>query len=226
MKQRKALVVGASGLTGGHCLSRLLDTPVYGEVRVLGRRPLGVEHPRLREYIIDFDRPETWRDHLAVNDVYCCLGTTMKKAGSREAFYRVDYDYPVGIAREASKKNADRFLAVSAIGADPGSRVYYSRVKGEMENAVRAFPFRAVHIFRPSLLLGARGETRILEGIGRFASRAVSPLMIGMMKKYRPIEAGVLAWAMVRAAIEDREGTIFESHEIQQWFDRRGQAPG
>ena len=189
-------------------------------------RPLGIAHPRLRENIVDFDRPETWREHPAVDDVYCCLGTTMKKAGSREAFCRVDYDYPVGIAREASRKGAARFLVVSAIGADPGSRVYYSRVKGEMENAVRAFSFRAVNIFRPSLLLGARSETRILEGIGRFASRVVTPLMIGKLKKYRPIEAAVLAWAMVRVATEEIEGRVFESHEIQQWYDRRDQVPG
>lgn len=130
MNDRTALLLGATGLVGGHCLNFLLNDESYGRVSVLGRRPLEREHPKLEQHLVDFDRLENSAELIQAQDVFCCLGTTIKKAGSQEAFRRVDFEYPLQSARVAARQGAERFLIVTAIGADPGSRIFYNRVKG------------------------------------------------------------------------------------------------
>lgn len=213
---RTALLLGATGLVGGHCLELLLGNARYGRVRVLGRRPVRREHPKLEQQVIDFDRP----DPAAVSgadDVFCCLGSTLGNAGSPEAFRTVELQYPVRIGRLAVEHGAEQYLVVSAVSADPESRILYVRVKGEMEQAVAELPFRSVTFVRPSLLLGDRDEFRLGERIGEWVMRPLSPLMLGPLRKYRPVPARAVAAAMVRLAAEPRPGVrVVESDEIER----------
>ncbi|ALD21645.1 NAD-dependent epimerase/dehydratase family protein [Hymenobacter sp. DG25A] len=204
--QKTALIAGASGLVGQHLLPLLLASDRYAKVISIGRRTLPLVHPKLEQRIVDFNQLEDQRLALIADDVYCCLGTTMKQAGSKEAFYKVDYLYVVKLAALAAGNFAAQFMVVSAMGADAGSAIYYNHVKGEMEAAVRQTPFRAIHIFRPSLLLGQRQEKRLGEQIGAVLMRLVSPLMVGPLRKYRPVSAEAVAQAMLGAAGQDGGG--------------------
>lgn len=211
---RSALLLGATGLVGGHCLELLLGSDRYRRVVVLGRRRLDRRLPRLEQHQVDFDRLAEHAALFRVDDVYCCLGTTIARAGSQEAFRRVDHDYVVEAARLASDAGAEQFLLVSALGADPGSRVFYNRVKGETEAAVKRFSFRALWILRPSLLLGERAEFRLGERIAAQASRLVQWLLVGRLRRYRPVPADDVAAAMLRLAAAEGTGGVVESEEI------------
>lgn len=211
---RVALLLGATGLVGAHCLRLLLDDPAYARVRVLVRRAPGQRHPRLETHQTDFDRLEDSADLFEVDDVFCCLGTTMARAGSEAAFRRVDHDYPLRAAELAVARGAEQYLMVSAVGADPQSRIFYNRVKGEAEAAVKRLPFRAVWVLRPSLLLGDRQELRVGERLTSALSRPLVPLLVGRLRRYRPIEAEDVARAMVLLAHEHGTGGVVESEEI------------
>lgn len=212
---RSALLLGATGLVGGHCLQALLADPAWGRVTVLGRRRLPVQHAKLEQRVVDFERPGDHADAFAADDVFCCLGTTLRAAGSREAFRRVDHDYVLAAARLAAERGARRFLLVSALGADAGSRVFYSRVKGEVERAVAALPFAAVVVARPSLLTGERAESRPLETLGRRLAPVLRLLLVGPLRSYRPIAAAAVARALVRLAQEAPDGLrVVESAEL------------
>ena len=152
---KTALLAGATGLIGSHLLPLLLATERYSKVLVVGRRPLPQVHPKLVQIITDFDHLEEHRLRLIADDVFCCLGTTMRQAGSKEAFHKVDYLYVVQLAALAASNFAAQFMVVSSLGADAESRVYYSRVKGEMESDVRQAPFRAIPYF-PALAAAGR----------------------------------------------------------------------
>jgi uncharacterized protein YbjT (DUF2867 family) len=206
---RSALLVGASGLVGSFVLKRLLDSLAYARITVWARRALAAAHPRLSVEIVDFARLEERR--VQAEDVFCCLGTTIKQAGSQDAFRRVDHDYPVALARAAAKGGAKRLLVVSALGASPRSGVFYNRVKGEMEDAVRAAGVAKTSIFRPSLLSGPRAEERLGERIGLAVGNVLGPLL----GKYRPIHADLVAAAMLKVAEQDLPGRVYESAELR-----------
>lgn len=212
--RRSALLLGATGLVGSSCLDLLLDDDRYERVRVISRRPLRRRHPRLDEQVIDFEKLQEKAELFAVDDVFCCLGTTMSRAGSEAAFRKVDHDYPVRSAELAAGEGAEQFLMVSALGADPESRIFYNRVKGEAEVAVKRLPLRAIWILRPSLLLGDRAELRIGERIASAVAIPLSPLMVGSLRRYRPISAHDVARAMVRLAHQQGTGGVIESDEI------------
>ncbi|GAB2957539.1 oxidoreductase [Hymenobacter coalescens] len=213
--QKVALIAGASGLVGSQLLPLLLSCGRYAKVISIGRRQLSLVHPRLEQRVVDFDRLEDHRLSLIADDVYCCLGTTMRQAGSREAFYQVDFLYVVKLAALTAANFAAQFMVVSAMGADVASAFYYSRVKGDMEAAVRQAPFRAIHIFRPSLLLGSRPEKRLGEQLGAALLRLVSPLLLGPLRRYRGIDAQVVAQGMLNAAYQEGGGVrVYLSDEI------------
>jgi uncharacterized protein YbjT (DUF2867 family) len=212
---KTALLAGASGLIGSHLLPQLLASERYDRVIVVGRRPLPLQHPKLTQVVTEFDQLEDARLQLIADDVFCCLGTTRQQAGSKEAFYRVDFLYVVALAALTASNFAAQFLVVSSLGADAGSRVYYSRVKGEMEDAIRPMPFRAVHVFRPSLLLGQRAQPRLGERVAGVALGVLGPLLRGSWRQYQPVAAATVATAMLRAAAEDARGVrIHRSDEI------------
>lgn len=213
---RTALLLGATGLVGGHCLELLLDDEDYEQVITLGRRDLDRKHPKLEHHLIDFECMTNCRDLIKARDVFCCLGTTIKKAGSQEAFRKVDFKYPYEVAMIARENGVEQFLLVSSIGADARSRVFYSRVKGELEEAIMSIPFDAVQIFRPSLLLGTRDEVRLGEQFAEKVSRFFSFMFVGPFAKYRPIHALEVATAMVKVAKEQPRGVnIYESGQIR-----------
>lgn len=194
-----ALLVGATGLVGQQCLRLLTQDPAVGTVRVLVRRPLGVNSPKVQVCVADFDRLEAHAEWLAADWVFCALGTTIAKAGSRAAFRQVDFDYPLQVAQLAKAQGATRFMLVSAAGADAKSKVFYSRVKGELEEAIADIGFESVTFARPSLLAGDRAEVRIAERIG---------LKFGWLlpERYRPVQASQVAQGLVNAAKSARPG--------------------
>jgi uncharacterized protein YbjT (DUF2867 family) len=198
-------IAGATGLVGGHFVDLALADAGVDSVTVLVRRPLGKTAPKLTEMVVDFDRLEC--RHAAADTVFCALGTTMKKAGSKEAFRKVDHDYPLALARVALEAGARRFVIVTAVGASARSAVFYNRVKGEVEAALAPMPFPAgVHVLRPSMLLGERGESRPGEAVGAAALRATRFLFAGPFARYRAIEAEAVARAMLAAARRDAPG--------------------
>ncbi|MGD0036960.1 MAG: NAD(P)H-binding protein [Bacteroidota bacterium] len=217
METRTALLVGASGLVGGHCLQFLLEESSYTRVVVLVRRPLAIMLDKLVQHVVDFGELETLGEYLIADDVYCCLGTTIKNARTQDAFRKVDFEYPIKIAALTQHCGAAQFLLVSSLGADPHSRIFYSRVKGEVEEAVRKISFVTINIFRPSLLLGNRTEYRTGEKAGAFIMSGLKFALAGPLKKYRAIQARDVAKAMVRTAQMNLCGVnVFESQRIQE----------
>ncbi|WP_256757622.1 oxidoreductase [Cohnella sp. WQ 127256] len=204
--KRKALIVGGTGLIGNQLLQLLLQSEAYESVIVLIRKPLAINHPKLIQKVVDFDDLDNGEQMFGVDDVFCCLGTTIKKAGSKEAFLKVDFDYPLQVAQLAKENGATQFLIVTAMGADRHSRVFYSRVKGEIEEALKRVKFPSLHIFHPSLLLGKRNEFRFGEKVAEIISPILSPLLRGKLSKYKPIQAKDVAQAMVRIATDNRKG--------------------
>jgi uncharacterized protein YbjT (DUF2867 family) len=214
METRTALVAGASGLVGGLLLDGLLESPLYREVCSLGRRPLPKQHAKLTQRIVDFAQLEA-EALPATDDAFCCLGTTIKKAGSQEAFRAVDHDAVLTFARAARKAGARRFLLVSALGADPRSRIFYNRVKGEAEEGLKSVGFESLVLLRPSLLLGDRAESRPGERAAIVATKVLGPLLRPFSG--RPIEAKTVARAMLTLAKTSAAGTrVAPSGELHE----------
>lgn len=214
---RRATLFGPTGLVGGHCLALLVESPIYERVTTVGRRSVQLESSKHDHRLLDFDAPNAFASLERADDVYCCLGTTIRNAGSRERFRKVDFDYVVAAGSYTKSHGAARFLVVSALGADPRSSVFYNRVKGETEEALKALGLPELHIFRPSLLLGERVEFRLGERLAAVPARAFSPLLLGPLRKYRPIEAEVVARAMLEVATTGRPGThVYESDRIAE----------
>jgi len=211
--QRIALLAGATGLVGRELLPLLLDDSETAEVVVLSRRPLATPHPKLEQGVVAFDQ---LRNFVLppVDDFYCCLGTTIGKAGSREAMREVDLVYPVTIARMAMAAGATRCFFVSAMGADRSSRVFYNRVKGELEEELNSLEMHAVYAFRPSLLIGARDEFRAGESVALALTR---PLSFLLPDPLRPIAAADVARAMHAYGRRSAVGRfVVRSDEIRQ----------
>lgn len=212
MGSRIVLLAGATGLVGGESLSRLAADPDVSEVRALVRRPLApaMRLPKVTEVITDFDRLDDSPAFSDASQVVCSLGTTIRTAGSPDAFRRVDYDYPLALARLARSRGATHFLLVSALGASATSRVFYNRVKGELESAILTLGYPSVTIVRPSLLLGHRPEFRLGEEIAR-------RLAFLTPARYKPVAASQVAEALVGAAREDRPGVrTIENRELRR----------
>jgi len=210
-RNKRALIAGATGLVGGHVLTRLLAHPSYSRVEVLVRRELPIRDPKLIQRIVDFEHLDAG---LAADDVFCCLGTTIAKAGSQEAFRRVDHDYPLALARAGMAAGARQFLMVSSLGADARSSVFYLRVKGETERDIAATGLPKVVFMRPSFLFGERLEQRTGERVAAFIGRMIAPLLVGPLRKYGPIHADDVAAAMLYAANQGVRPGPIESDEI------------
>jgi uncharacterized protein YbjT (DUF2867 family) len=210
---RTALLVGATGLVGGHLLDLVLANPAYGHLTALVRRPLSRTADKLTQRVVDFEHlPESSGDWQA-DDVFLCLGTTIAVAGSQEKFRRVDHDYTVETARLARDRGAARLGLISSVGAAEGVSSFYLRVKGETERDVSALGYESVEVFRPSLLVGDRTEKRRGEAAGIAVTRAVSWAMVGGLRAYRPIQAERVAAAMVRAVLQAKPGRHVHSYD-------------
>ena len=215
-------LVGASGLVGHELLLILSQLEQISRIKAISRTPLGRLHAKAENFILDFNKMEDHGTALKAPVFVCCLGTTIAKAGSQEAFRAVDYDYVMKFARIAEQRQAEKFLVISAMGASPQSNIFYNRVKGEMERDLRALKIPQIEIFRPSLVLGERKENRKGEDIAKFLSPFINPLLFGPFKKYRAIEATDIAKAMAIAILNFNKGLfIYESDEIQNICDLR-----
>ncbi len=212
---KTALLLGATGLVGSQCLKYLLSDESYSSVKIITRRSLNSSNKKLIQYISGFDQLEKLREAFICVDVFCCLGTTIKKAGSKENFKKVDFWYSYHAAQLALKNGAKQFLLVSSIGADRDSRNFYLRVKGEVEEAISKLEYFSITIFQPSLLIGKREEFRVGEKVGEVLAKVFSPFWVGGLKKYKPVEADEVAKVMVLSANENYIGKkIIESDEI------------
>ncbi len=212
---KKALLLGSSGLIGSHCLIELLADEYYTTIEIWVRTSSGIKHPKLKETIIDFDNIKN--KSTDAQHVFCCLGTTIKKAKSQEAFRKVDFDYVVDLAKISEKSEVEKFLVISSIGAKMNTKNFYLRTKGQMEKAIKQCKIPSIFIFQPSILLGKRKEFRFGELIAKFLMRLFKYLFWGKMKKYRGIEATNIAKAMVMLAKEENQGVhVLISDEIQK----------
>jgi uncharacterized protein YbjT (DUF2867 family) len=213
-------VYGATGLVGGALLDYLLASPAYTRVKVVARKSLGNAHPKLEAIQVDYAHLAEYAPVLRADDVFIALGTTMKKAGSKEAFRLVDYTYCLQAAQIAHSNAARQVLVVTALGADARSLFFYNRVKGELEAALEGLGLPALHIFQPSLLLGARGEKRWAEEMAQGIVPALGFVLQGSLRKYRAIRGQDVALAMVSIATQNKAGLHrYESDVIQDLAD-------
>lgn len=212
---RSAIVVGATGLTGSSLIEQLCENDEYVSVIVIARRELQYKHPKLEVKIRNFDTLEE-KDIEFAHELYCCLGTTIKKAGAREAFEKVDFEYPLAIASLAKKQGVPHMLVITAMGANEQSRFYYNRVKGKLENALIELGLQRLSIIRPSLLVGPREEFRLGEKVGEKLLKLANPLLIGPLKRSRAIEASQVAKAMIVIALHGKKQsvTIYPSQDL------------
>jgi uncharacterized protein YbjT (DUF2867 family) len=212
--QKSILLAGGTGLVGRECLRLLLPDPAFGRVVAVVRRPLSpdVRSPKLETHVIDFDHLNEHDDLFAVDAIICALGTTIRQAGSRTRFRKVDLEYPLAFARLGLAKGASHYLLVSSLGANASSRIFYNRVKGELEDALRGLGYRRLTIVRPSLLLWPRAPMRLGEEVARRVTRWLGPMV---PRSYRPVEARAVAATLVRQARESMPGLhIIESAQI------------
>jgi uncharacterized protein YbjT (DUF2867 family) len=213
--KKTALVLGATGLIGKELVKILSENEKYQKVHLLVRRPIEVESEVCEVHIVDFDELHKYHELFQVTDVFCCLGTTIKAAKTKEAFRKVDYEYPIEAAKIAKENGAEKFLIVSSMGADTNSLFFYSRVKGDVEETLSKLYLPSLHIFRPSLLLGKREEFRFGEKLAEKASGILNKIMIGPLRPYRGIPAKKVAAAMVFVAQSNTKGNhIYLSHEL------------
>lgn len=198
-----ALVLGATGLVGKALVTQLLNDNRYSQVTCLIRRPFAAadfedKTNKLQPVVIDFEQLDDMQGYFAVDHVYVCLGTTIKKAGTKAAFRKIDFEYVHAAAQIASLQRVKSFVWISSVGANAKSGNFYLRVKGELENAIFAIPnLQNAFAVRPSLLLGERQESRVAEQLGILAGRIIAKLLIGRLEKYRPIDAQDVAHQMI-----------------------------
>jgi uncharacterized protein YbjT (DUF2867 family) len=221
---KKAVIVGATGLIGQHLLRLVLSSDAYDRVTIIVRKKTTIDHPQLRQVVIDFEHlVDQAYEHMACDDLYVCLGTTIKNAKSKENFYRVDYKYVILVAEMAHRQGARILSLVSSAGADPDSKVFYSRVKGQVEQTVCRMPYWAIHIFRPSLLLGRREESRPLESSGKLVARGLASILGNKMGRMRPVEGYEVAKAMVVLAQQIKPGLQVVASDQIHTIAKRGQ---
>jgi uncharacterized protein YbjT (DUF2867 family) len=212
---KTAVVIGASGLIGKTLVRKLLEDNRYKSVKVFARRSINISNSKLAEHIVDFDRITDWKNKITGDELYSAMGTTIKKAGSKEAQYKIDVTYQYEFAKAAAENGIKSYFLVSSVGANAKSKIYYAKIKGELEEKVKLLPFNKIRIFRPSLLLGERDEKRFGEKAVEKLLKIVVPLF-PFLKNQRPIEGKKVARAMIVSANEDDKERIkiFEPLEI------------
>ncbi len=217
---QSALILGGTGFVGSHVLKHLLESDSYSSVISVGRSSTGIKHPKLVEHIFDLTEMDRHADLFKADVFVCCLGTTIKKAGSKTQFRLIDYTLPLKASILMKQNGAKSVFLVSSSGADSTSRFFYLQVKGDVERAITEVGFERTLIFRPAGLLGKRNEFRPGEKIGVGVMKLLSPIMIGPLRKNRPIKAENVAYVMTHLPSERISGVrAYESHEIQTLYD-------
>lgn len=217
VNMRSAVVVGATGLVGSQLVQQLCENDYYISITVLSRRQLSYNHPKLIVKKVEFDSLQE-QDFDFAEDIFCCLGTTRKKAGNRAQFEKVDVEYPLRVAQISKKKGANHYIVISAMGANEKSVAYYNRVKGKLEQQLIELDFPQLSIVRPSLLVGKRDEFRFGEKLGEAVLGVLNPILVGPLKKYRSIHSSQVAEAMIAIALSEKSSkvTIYESQQLSQ----------
>ncbi|MBF0225345.1 MAG: NAD(P)H-binding protein [Desulfobacterales bacterium] len=214
MSPYSVILLGGSGLVGGECLKKLCLDDNCHRITLLLRRPIPSEqlHPKIESHIINFDDIDSYREKISADKVICALGTTIKKAGNKESFYKVDYSYPYKIAQIALNNGANHFILVSSKGANPNSPFFYLKVKGELEQAISKVGYQKVTIFRPSLLMGKRADFRFGEELGKWLTQRFSFLL---PKNIKPTPVDLLVNMIIQQTNTSHDGSrIIESAEM------------
>jgi uncharacterized protein YbjT (DUF2867 family) len=212
---KTAIVIGATGLVGNLITQKLLEDNRYTKVKVFVRRSFNINNPKLEEHIVDFDNIALWKNNLSGDELYSALGTTIKKAGSKEAQYKIDFTYQYETAKAASENGVRKYLLVSSLGANSKSSNFYLQMKGSLDEKVQQLSFDQIRIFRPSILVGDRSEKRFGESLGIKIAGTITKI-IPALKKYQPIEASQVAEAMIKSANQNLSDKIkiYNSEEI------------
>ena len=213
---KKAIVIGATGLVGNQVLKQLLQDNDYSEVKIFVRRSTGISHDKLIECIIDFNQLSDVKDQITGDVLFSCLGTTLKQAGSKAAQYTVDYTYQYEFAKLAQANGVKDYLLVSSTSASPQSKFFYSRIKGELEEAVKALDFKRVIILQPSVLTGDRESKRMGEGIGAIIANGLGRIFPAL-KKYRSISGGMVAKALIHFSKISKEQKV-KVYQLDELF--------
>lgn len=215
---KTALIAGSTGLVGSELLNQLIDEPTYTKIHLLVRKEVHHDSPKVVCHIIDFDTLSEFNPGTIIHDAFCTLGTTIKKAGTKENFKKVDYQYVLALGEKAKSLNVEKFLMVSSLGANHKSKIFYNNVKGAIEKSLSTLGLNQLFIFRPSLLMGERKEHRSAEKTAIQIYKIINPLFIGKLKKYKGIQAKQVAKAMMITALQSKNNfKIFESDEIQEF---------
>ena len=222
--KKTAILFGATGLVGGKVLQQLLEHGAYSKVICFSRRPLDIVHHKLEQYIIDFEKMKDYEELMICDDLYLCMGTTMAKAKSKKVFMKVDVLFPYHAALMARKRGANQVLLISSVGANPDSLFFYLRMKGEIEKAILKLNFWATHIFRPSLLLGERIENRFGENLAGKLGKGLNFISGGFLDKIKPVEADVVAMAMIQSAQNLTSGSFIYPSDMLQKISEKERA--
>ena len=216
MKQKTAIILGATGLTGGLLAKRLIADGSYTSVKLFSRKTSGIRSPKVKEFLGDILQLEDFKKDFTADEVYCCVGTTSAKTKDREVYRAIDFGIPFKAATLAKENKIPTFMVISSMGANAQSKIFYSRTKGEMEQAVLDQEIPNTYILRPSLILGDRNENRFGESFGAMVLKLTSALLVGRLKKYRAIKADHIAAAMISLAESLPSIQILESDRIQE----------
>ncbi|HWJ90972.1 MAG TPA: NAD(P)H-binding protein [Flavisolibacter sp.] len=215
---RTAIILGATGLVGSHLVNLLLQDERFEKIKLFTRRSAGISHKKLDGSVIDFDRPAEWRSAVQGDVLFSALGTTLAQAGSKEAQFKIDYSYQFEFAAAAAENGVPVYVLVSSAMASPQSRIFYTRMKGELERDIKKLPFRYIRILQPGMLSGKRQKERRGERIGLRVIHWLNH--IGIAKKQRPIDAGIVARAMINAAFAP--GATVETYTLLDVFHLAG----
>ncbi len=213
---KTAIVLGATGLTGGILLHQLIHDDRYGKIKLFSRKSAGISHPKIEEHLINMLQLRDHADDFTADEVFCCIGTTASKTSDKDLYHKIDYGIPVSAARLCKTNTIDTFVVISALGADAKSRVFYNRTKGEMEEAVLEFDISKTHILQPSLIGGQRDEKRPGEYFFKVLMKVFNPLLIGSLKKYQTIDPETIVSAMVWLANHEFDQKRIVSDEIKE----------
>ena len=213
MNNQKAIVIGSTGMVGKELVKKLIENEHYSEIISLVRRPSGITNPKLDEHVIDFDRPETWKDLVKGDVLFSALGTTIAKAKSKEEQFKVDFTYQYNVAKIAVENGATSYVLISSAGANPKSKAFYMNTKGKLDEAVQCLPFEYINILRPGQLHGKRTEKRLGEKVGLSVMYSLNK--IGLFKRYKPINDKKVAKAMIHAA-RKTHSTIYTLDEVHE----------